>query len=810
MTIISRKTLLGCGVAVAALAMAGGALAQQRTFDLPSQDAVKAIPAFARQAGIQIVAPAGQLRGVRTPAVRGNLDTHQALAALLRGTGLEIASDNGSLITLRQAVSAPASTGARAEQPMASVEEVVVTASKREELLRDVPQSITAVTERRLDRLQAAEFQDYARLVPGLSLQQIAPGQTQVTLRGLSTLSAGSTVGIYVDETPYGSSSGLANGASATTDLNTFDLQRIEVLRGPQGTLYGASTLGGLLKFVTNAPDPGGFAAKVQTNAESVDGSFGWAAKGMVNLPIGDKAALRVTGLHNDNPGYIDDPTRGLKGINGSRVTGLRASLLVNPTDNLSVRLTAVGQNSNFDGSNDVDIVPDATGAPVVPFRPLYGDKQQSRDYDEYTRLRYRLYNSVLDWDLGWANLVSATSYDTFRQGGLTDLSLLFGVYETTFDRQEKFTQEVRLSSPADQRLEWLAGAYYTHETAQLGQDYFGVLSGTVRVHSAFEETAGFGTLTYHFTPQFDVAVGGRYARNEQSETESGTGIGAALASDNSSSQGVFLYSIAPRWKPNEQTTVYARIASGYRPGGPNLVALGNPTAAPATFDADTVTNYEAGVKTDLLDGRLSLDVSAFDVKWDKIQLLAVINSTTVILNGGAAESKGVEWSATLRPVDHLSLAFSGAYTDATLTEGTAPPPPDPDVLHGRKGDPLPYQPKWSWTADANYEWPVFDTAQAFVGGSVSYVGERSTSFGEAFGQLRLDGYTTVDLRAGLELSRWTIELYAKNVGDVRAISQLSSNASTGGGGDVSTGAFGQSITIVQPRTIGLSVTGRF
>src|SRR5262245_7257653 len=186
---------------------------------------------------------------------------------------------------------------AQAQEATTSSEEIVVTAQKREELLRDVPQSVTAITADTLERLQANDFEDYAGHVPGLAVTGGQPGNSRVTLRGLNTGGVASTIGIYVDETPFGSSTSLVNAAELALDLDPFDVQRIEVLRGPQGTLYGANTLGGLIKFVTAAPAPGEFLGRVSASTETTEGGEqSWTGRAMVNIPLGDQAALRVSG----------------------------------------------------------------------------------------------------------------------------------------------------------------------------------------------------------------------------------------------------------------------------------------------------------------------------------------------------------------------------------------------------------------------------------------------------------------------------------------------------------------------------------
>jgi iron complex outermembrane recepter protein len=683
-------------------------------------------------------------------------------------------------------------------------EEVVVTAQKREELLRDVPQSITAITEESLERLQANDFSDYAGQVPGLAVTGGQPGNSRVTLRGLNTGGVASTVGIYVDETPFGSSTSLVNAAALALDLDPYDIQRIEVLRGPQGTLYGANTLGGIIKFVTSAPEPGEFLGRVGGSYETTEGGEqSWAARGMVNIPLGDQAALRVSALRRSEGGYIDDPSRGVEDVNGVETTGWRAAFLLNATENLTFRVSAQSQDIESEAT-------DAVGYFQDPLEPVAGDTDQVSPFDVSSDVTYRILNGTVDWDLGWASLISSTSYTELEQHHLEDGTLAFGTPSFLVEDipQDKVTQEVRLASNGDGPLEWLLGAFYTRENGFLDQEiFFGTPPGTVTgltasIDSEYEETAVFGGVTYHFTPQFDVAIGARYAENEQSMVQGGTAVSNGTEE---SSDDAFTYSIAPRWRLNERTMIYGRVATGYRPGGPNI--LGIVSIIPTTFDPDETINYEIGVKTDLIENLLRLDVAAFHIDWSDIQLLVFDGAVAGNANGGGAESQGVEWAATLTPSDALTIAWTGAYTDAQLTDDT-----DPIVVGGVAGDPLPYAPEWASTLDVTYEWTAFGSP-AHVGGAWRYVGEQSTGFPGIGGilngaeQIELPSYNILDLRAGIDFDTFSLALFAKNVTDERAVTQF------GGFGDTLPDAPGDpngAAVLVRPRTVGVALTARF
>jgi iron complex outermembrane receptor protein len=697
------------------------------------------------------------------------------------------------------AIAAPAFAD---EAPPAAntVREVVVTADKRPELIRNVPQAVTAVPEVQLERLQATNFQDYASLVPGMSLQQTAPGVTRIVLRGINSGGVGATLGTYMDETPYGSSSALLNAAIFAPDLDTFDMKQIEVLRGPQGTLYGASTLGGLLKFVTNAPSTKGYAGKLSVGMDEVDhGGTGWDVKGMINIPLGDKLAFRASGYERQDPGFVDDTARHLKDVNESRSTGGRASLLFTPSEQFSVRLTAIAQDLKSGGGPTEDLVPTTSG---TTFTPLFGNYQFGRTDISPEDVRYRLYSGTADWNLGGATLTSTTSWGTLREFNVSDVTAAFGTLLVQHIKLDKFTEEVRLASRSDVTLEWLVGAYYTRESASLHQDLSltptAVPLGFVQLDSTYRESAIFGNATYHFSPRFDLSLGGRWAEDKQFANEFG------LASANGgSSEHVFTWSAAPRFKLDDDTMIYGRIAKGFRPGGPNALPPGAPPNVPTRFAPDELINYEAGIKTQTPDHRFSLDVAAFHIDWKDIQLLTVIGGFGVNGNGGKASSDGIEWNAQFIPTHGLTLGWDGAYTDAKLTSDTNP------LVGGKKGDPLPYAPKWTMALNGDYQFPAFGH-DAFVGASWRYVGDRGTDYGSSAPRQRtMPSYSIIDLRAGIDIKRWTLEAYAKNLGDTRGFTAVGANNSVAGG---ATGPATPGLTayLIQPRTIGLTLTARF
>src|SRR5690625_5065851 len=304
---------------------------------------------------------------------------------------------------------------------------VIVTANKRSESLHDVPMAVSVVTGAQLGRQNATNFADYASQVPGLNTISSGEGWTQLVLRGVTTGShqPNATVGTYIDNTPYGSSTIYAAGSMLTPDIDPHDLERIEVLRGPQGTLYGSNTLGGLVKFVTTPPDTHHAGGYVSAGIESTtDGGHGRDAHATVNVPLAeDTVGLRVNAYARTDPGYIDNVSTGQSDVNEATVRGGRAQLLWTPGDKVSVRFAAMAQNLSSDGLANGGIDIDPTTA-----KPIHGWHEQARAAGTgLFKVKYRLYDLTVKADLDWADFISVSSYGTLRVNKNFDMTPTFG-----------------------------------------------------------------------------------------------------------------------------------------------------------------------------------------------------------------------------------------------------------------------------------------------------------------------------------------------------------------------------------------------
>ena len=811
-----------------------------------------ALKAFAQQAHMQLLYEYGVVHDIKGNSVTGVLERRAALSKLLQNTGLEAVfiSDNAATIrpmrsstpssaapakhggekkkgktsssegfrTARadqaspQASDVPVARGQQQESQALELQEVVVTAEKRVERLQDVPMSVVVVSGDQLTATQATTLQDVVDNVPGLQLISSSPIGNELVIRGIS-IGAGinSSVATYVDEVPYTSEGPFAYSASIAPDLDTYDLARVEVLRGPQGTLYGANALGGLLKYVTNAPDPSRYSASFLVGGSSVqDGGDGWEAHAMVNVPFGDTTALRIVANSAYFPGFIDEPSRGKTNINDVRRDADRASFLWEPSQDVSVRLTAHYQSLTAGDYSTEDL--------TAALAPVYGDLTQERAVAQPQQETNEIYNGTINWNLGFASLVSSTSESRLSPSIQIDDTASFaatldglfggnlGAVVQSQTPVHSVTQELRLASPTDQRVEWLLGAYYDSESAvddeyiypvelETGQPLYDFTPNLAAYHitSTYREYAGFGDVTYHFNSAFELGAGGRYSTNDQTyhQVNSGLFVGTNnFVTD--SNQSVFTYSVDAKYKFDPRTMLYARIASGFVPGGPNDALPGLPL--PKTFHSSSTTNYELGIKGNAGRGRASYDVDIFDVEWDDIQLLAAINNAYGLVNGGAARSRGLEGDVSYIPTAGLRVGLSAAYTDARLTQDT------PASFGGVAGDELPLSPYVSTTVSAEYRLPLWSNVSGFGGVDWHYEGDRMSEFEFTLPRQTLPAYSMLSLRAGVTFKSYTLTAYVKNALDVRAISSIQTEAVPGV----------LSAAVATPTTVGVTLAGSF
>ncbi|HEY7638145.1 MAG TPA: TonB-dependent receptor [Steroidobacteraceae bacterium] len=803
----------------------------RRTFQIAAQPLSQALLEFSRQADLIVTAPAELVRDKRAPEIRGELQPSAALARLLRGTGLEASFTASGAITIGEARRVAHRRSAERTSVTANtvdaggdglIEEVLVTAQKRTENMQDVPASVSVFHRRQLEQLHATTITDYAAYIPGLNVSSGGgPGQTMITLRGIAPVGPGAVVGYYVDDTPLGSSSNYGGAREFGLDLMPYDVERIEVLRGPQGTLYGAGAMGGLLKYVLRRPSVSDLEAWAGASTFDVASAsdIGWGLRAGANLPLAaDRVGLWGSYFEQQTPGYADNAETGARDLNDVSQRGGRVALLWQINDALSLQLGGLWQriHSNDDAAVALTLtgLDPPTGIPdhgaLTSFHPL--PQPFSQDIDHYS--------ATLEWDLGWASLLSASSYSRTRTHHVQDASSIFGFlypqatggavapgyapFHIELDLRKR-TQELRLASQPGGRIEWLIGAFYTKEDGEHVRNVFALDTAGrpipqfaprflfVEFPSQYEEVAGFGSATLQLAERFDVTAGVRWAHNRQRFRQISGGlesvIGPPTDVSGRSAEDVVTYNVSPRWRASADTMLYARVASGYRPGGPNPRALD----LPPIVEADTLTNYEAGLKTQFLAGRAQLNVAAFRIEWREIQQAVIVGGIGSVDNTGNAVSKGFELETAYLPMDELRIGVNAAYTDARLTS------PADGIAAARLGN----TPRWSASAMLDYELPLASRWTARFNAAWRYVGEQGTAIAAQTGtdnSYVLPSYTALDLSAGLVRGNWTVRLFARNVTDRRAYI---------GGGlavDADNVPYGIELNALQPRTVGVSV----
>lgn len=701
-----------------------------------------------------------------------------------------------------------------------TLEEVTVTAQKRTENLQDVPATVSVIGSDALSELHATQLADIGAYIPGLQVDSYGtPGQTILSIRGISPISANATVGSYIDDTPIGSTGFHDRGGSYALDLLPYDVRQIEVLSGPQGTLYGANALGGLIKYDLTTPSLTSSEFRVGGTVFGIDHSSGVGSgfRGYANTPlIPDTLGLIASVGQERTPGYIDNSATGRKDQNSDLQRSARLGLLWQITDVASLKVNGLYANTEADGVATVALDP-------VTMKPLTGDLTDNN-------LRPNVYNNTLwyfaatvNWKLPFADFVSATSWsrkaDQFTQdstityqsllpllggpaNGITDFPLYISA--------KRFSQEFRLSSSTHETIEWLAGLYYDYEKgtntqfvrafdangqslANLGIDplFAAALPTIYRKYSAF------ANATWHATTRLDFGGGIRYARNVQGFSqivEPGSPLLPASDVPGKSAEGVTTWLGRVNFKFTDDVMGYGLVSTGYQAGGPNTSLPGVPPAV----SSSKLTNYEVGLKSTLLEGRAVLNLSAFDLEWKKIQVPGSLPSgISYIANGGGARSRGLQLESTIKLAQGLELRANGSYTDAKLTD-------DAPTAYGFKGDRLPLVPQVAGSLRLDYEHPAIADWNFHAGAGLRYSGRRYSVGLTALDGIPTAAYSALDANTDISNSHWTFRVFAKNLTDKRAYLTAFSFP------DISGTVVQNEGTVLQPRTIGLAVDYEF
>jgi iron complex outermembrane recepter protein len=716
-------------------------------------------------------------------------------------------------------------------QPQLS-EAITVTATKREQELIDVPFSVAAPTEEVLRSRGVEDIEGIAANVAGLTVQNLGPGQSQVAMRGVSAgqivrdqPGVKEQVGVYLDES-------VISLSLFTPDLDLFDLNRVEVLRGPQGTLFGSGSLSGTVRYITNQPEMGVTRGFAEVGASGVaGGNLGAIAKLGFNVPLGDTAALRVATYYDRIAGYIDAVQPGLDvedDVNDGFRTGLRALVKIAPTERLTITPRIVYQRVKMGGWNRIDDFnilanPFTTSRPPVTF----GEREQFTQLEEDFTDDFVLGDVNITYDLGDLAVASNTSYTnrdvlvvrdaTALTASITGGSLGLPERVYTLDAPlldattaSIWTQELRVLSSDDKRVPWVAGVFFSHGDRDYDQnlpvagfeDLSGVPTRGLRAPKdtlffsdlgyTLNQIAFFGEATVPLTDRFSVTGGLRYYHFDEDKEQVFDGIfanddtGTRLVTQPGSTDADGL---APRviasYKLTENAHLNGQVSRGFRLGGIND-PLNVPLCTPQdlvtfggreTWKDETVWNYEVGVKSQVLNGRGALNVAAFYMDIHDLQATVTAGSCSsrVIFNVPKARSQGFEIGFETAVNPNLDFAISASVTDAELrsTLTSTDPSGAVSIVSGiEEGRRLPSVPQFQFAGAVTYQWQVRSNALAYVTGTYQHIGSRFTQVGdEDLGTLDLLSFGANSIGGPLTASTFTYdpELPAYDLVNVRA-----------------------------------------
>ncbi len=767
-----------------------------------------------------------------TSSVRSAADGSYAIAGLKPGLYTVSAELLGFRKAIQKDLSVAAGGTVNADLTLEALlaEEITVTAMKREETVANTPFAVTAPTEEVLRARGVEDIEGVARNVAGFSVQNLGPGQSQVAMRGVSSGQIArdqpgvkEQVGAYLDES-------VISLSLFTPDIDMFDLSRVEVLRGPQGTLFGSGSQSGTVRYISNQPELGvktGFAEFAGNTVSG--GNQGGNVKLGFNAPLGDQAALRVAGYYNYLPGYIDspgikrtasgavqpDPTTTQKDVNTGDRAGVRAAVKIAPNDRLSITPRFVYQRVTADGWNRIDVY-NILANPFTTTRPAVtlGEREQFIQIPEPYTDKFALGDLNISYNFGNVTLTSISSY-TYRDvlvvrdataltGSITGGSI--GLAERVYSLDaplddattaKAWTQELRFSGGKD-RFRWVAGGFYADTKRDYGQSLrvtgFQDLTGIPTagnfgagkdvlyfsdLHYELKQFAAFGEGTLSVTDQFSLTGGLRYYDFQEDRTQVFDGIFADPASKPGS---INANGVAPRliasYKVSSTTNLNAQVSKGFRLGGIND-QLNVPLCTPqdlATYSGldswkdEKTWNYEVGSKSRILNNRGSFNIAAFyaDIKDLQATETAGSCSSRVILNVPKARSQGVEAEFAVTPNNNFDLVISGSYSDSQLKSTFSSAAGDLGIKEGNR---LPSVPKLQLSVAATYQWLMKNGALGYVTGTYQHVGSRFTQVGdETLGTRTLPpfGSNTPGFPYTASVLAYDAELPAYNIANLR------------------------------------------
>ncbi|WP_332817219.1 TonB-dependent receptor [Sphingopyxis sp.] len=752
--------------------------------------------------------------------------------------------------------------------------DIVVTASKREENLQDVPLAITAIGTERLSELQVKEFQDVVKFLPSVTIQTLAPGFSQVYFRGVASGENANhstslpTVGTYLDEMPITTIQGAL-------DIHAYDLARVEALAGPQGTLYGASSMAGTIKLITNKPDTSGTYGSAGLELNSVSrGGIGGVAEGFVNVALSDRAALRLVGWYRHDAGYIDNiagsrtyPSSGITQTNDDLVEkdyntvdtyGARLALGIELDDNWTLRPTLMGQIQKANGSFAQERSAAVTRSlQTVQYNPERSD-------DKWIQAALTIEGKIGSWDLtvtgGHLRRKTLTDsdysdyayfYDALYGSGAyiydNDGDLISpNQYIQGIDRYRRSFGEIRVASPADARIRFIGGLFWQRQSHNIEQNYIiDDLSDDLQVPGTVDDIwltkqlrvdrdyAAFGELSFDITDRLTLTGGARvykfdnslvgffgynnpgYSSNPVYACQGPAIVDGSPCTnlDKRTKKTDFIHKLNLTYKFTDDVMVYATWSRGFRPGGINRRGSLPP------YGSDTLDNYELGWKTSF--GPVRFNGAVYQEDWKNIQLSFLgANGLSEVRNAGIARIRGIEADLSYRS-GGFSLGMGASYNDATIRRDfCAVATPDFDCttpgnsLLAPSGSRLPVTAKFKGNAVARYEFPI-GGVDGHVQFAVNHIGKRRSDLrpfeNDIVGNFK--AYTTADFSVGVKGEGWDAELFATNLFNSRGVINSAVQCGEAICGDAGGGTTNGGVfydNVIRPRLIGVKVSKDF
>lgn len=711
-----------------------------------------------------------------------------------------------------QQPTAPTSQDEDRDRPAVSVEDVIVTATRRAERLQDVPVSITSLSQEELTQRGIVNYDGLATATPGVVLNRASANFNNFTARGIATNGYGanlqSTVAIYLDELPISS-----NGNSTILDPTLYDVERIEFLRGPQGTLFGSGSLAGALRILTHDPDPSGFDASALVDLGVMEeGGLRQRYNAMVNIPlIEDQLALRIVGFSRHEEGWVDNVGTGIKDANSLVQYGGRAILLWEPNDRFSARLMYSREISNPHDSSLTN--------------PNLGEYARLTDRPDLFQSDMANYNATLEYQFDGARLTSSSTYSDYTGLFYVDLAGSYGqAFPFALDADawdSTFVQELRLVSDPGGKFDWSVGGFYFRKRRDVDYNYrsnpeFLAARGLTGLpdeyyqrfgsHFISHEVAAFGQLTYRFTPDLWVTGGLRYGKTDaQGFTEAGGynsnyltlaywGFSNTLidvTDPYAAAEGVKAeedgpsYRLSLSWRPTPSITTYGAISTGFRPpiinaqAGTVSAIDPNDIVIPTGATSDNLINYEVGVKGRWFGGKLYADAAVYLIDWNDIQVQAnrVSDSIQFATNIGGATSKGIEVSVVTLPAEGWTVALTGSWNHAEVDDLTAQEAAISGAVLGARLA----GPEVSGSLRVNYEWEPMSNVIGNASVAVSHVGSFPNAFPNTPGRPLAplptyddtDSYTVVNANVAFAFPQFTVGAYVENLFDDRSINYI-------------------------------------